>query len=64
VSTIHIAPTAPYALVRRPAETLADGIVTFIVRQPIDLDLARKQWQEYVTALESHGWADRRGRRR
>jgi dimethylargininase len=49
-------PTAPYALVRRPAETLADGIVTFIERQPLDLDLARRQWEEYVGALQAHGW--------
>lgn len=46
----------PYALVRRPAETLADGIVTFIERQPLDLGLAKVQWDNYVAALERSGW--------
>ena len=50
------APPAPYALVRRPAATLADGIVTFIERQPLDLALADEQWRAYVAALEAHGW--------
>lgn len=46
----------PYALVRRPAQTLADGIVTFIERQPLDVRLANEQWQNYVAALERSGW--------
>lgn len=46
----------PYALVRRPAQTLADGIVTFIERQPLDIRLANEQWQNYVAALERSGW--------
>ena len=50
------APKAPYALVRRPAATLTDGIVTFIERQPLDLGLADEQWRAYVAALEAHGW--------
>lgn len=41
-------PTAPYALVRRPAATLDDGIVTFAERQPVDLDLAR----DHVVVLD------------
>lgn len=49
-------PAAPYALVRPPAETLQDGIVTFIEPQPLDLDLAREQWAGYVAALEANGW--------
>jgi dimethylargininase len=49
-------PDRPYALVRRPAETLADGIVTFLERQPLDLELAKRQWDEYVAALERSGW--------
>jgi dimethylargininase len=49
-------PNRPYALVRRPAETLADGIVTFIERQPVDLDLAKRQWDGYVAALDRNGW--------
>ncbi|KHL13426.1 UNVERIFIED_CONTAM: N(G),N(G)-dimethylarginine dimethylaminohydrolase [Mumia flava] len=44
------------ALVRPPAATLADGIVTFIDRQPLDLDLAGRQWRGYVEALERNGW--------
>jgi dimethylargininase len=49
-------PDRPYALVRRPAETLADGIVTFIERQPLDLELAKRQWDGYVAALQRNGW--------
>ncbi|MGX7677974.1 dimethylargininase [Jatrophihabitans sp. DSM 45814] len=44
------------ALVRRPASTLADGITTHIERVPIDLELARMQWQQYVAALSDAGW--------
>ena len=32
------------ALVRRPGPLLADGLVTHIERRPVDLDLARQQW--------------------
>jgi dimethylargininase len=46
----------PYALVRRPAESLADGIVTFIDREPLDLELAKRQWDGYVAALHRSGW--------
>ena len=49
-------PDRPYALVRRPAATLADGIVTFIERQPLDLELAKQQWDGYVAALQRNGW--------
>jgi dimethylargininase len=49
-------PDRPYALVRRPAETLADGIVTFIERHPLDLDLAKQQWDGYLAALHRNGW--------
>ncbi|WP_188111253.1 dimethylargininase [Nocardioides antri] len=49
-------PTPPYALVRPPAATLADGIVTFIDRQPVDVEKARVQWRGYVDALEAAGW--------
>ena len=44
------------ALVRRPASTLADGMVTFIERSPIDLSLARRQWAAYVSVLQEAGW--------
>jgi len=49
-------PDRPYALVRRPAETLPDGIVTFLERQPLDLELAKRQWDDYVAALERSDW--------
>ncbi|TPG33819.1 dimethylargininase [Mycolicibacterium hodleri] len=49
-------PDGPYALVRRPAETLADGIVTFIERQPLDVELAKRQWDGYLAALHRSGW--------
>jgi dimethylargininase len=49
-------PERPYALVRRPAESLADGIVTFLERTPVDVALAKRQWDEYVAALERSGW--------
>ena len=44
------------ALVRRPAATLADGITTFIDREPVDVDLAVRQWHGYVQAMADHGW--------
>lgn len=45
------------AFVRKPATTLADGIVTHIEKEPVDLELARTQWANYVKALQDHGWA-------
>lgn len=47
------------ALVRRPSPKLADGIVTHIERQPVDVDRAKAQWQQYVEALEQAGWRTR-----
>ncbi|MCM0619621.1 dimethylargininase [Nocardioides bruguierae] len=44
------------ALVRRPGPLLADGIVTHLERTPVDLDLARAQWDGYVAALRAEGW--------
>lgn len=49
-------PDRRYALVRRPAASLADGIVTFIERRPVDLALAGQQWDGYVAALHRSGW--------
>jgi len=46
----------PTALVRRPSPRLADGLVTHIERTPVDPELAVRQWQRYVDALESSGW--------
>ena len=48
--------TRPVALLRRPGPRLADGIVTHIDRVPVDLDLAREQWEGYAAALRSAGW--------
>ncbi|GAA2240544.1 hypothetical protein GCM10009851_27410 [Herbiconiux moechotypicola] len=45
-----------YVLVRRPAESLADGIVTHIERSEVDLDLAEEQWEAYLAALTGAGW--------
>jgi dimethylargininase len=45
------------ALVRVPADNLADGQVTHITRSPIDTDLANEQWDGYVTALLDNGWS-------
>jgi len=45
------------ALVRRPVDILAEGQITHIDRVPIDLDLARTQWDGYVAALQAEGWA-------
>ncbi|MFF0343286.1 dimethylargininase [Kribbella sp. NPDC004875] len=45
------------ALVRRPSPRLAEGLVTHIERHPVDLELASRQWQQYVDALHETGWA-------
>jgi len=44
------------ALVRRPGPRLADGLLTHIDRVPVDLDLANRQWEAYVAALQAEGW--------
>ena len=46
----------PEALVRSPSSRLAEGLVTHIARQPVDLAVARKQWEAYVDALRGAGW--------
>jgi dimethylargininase len=45
------------ALVRRPSSRLAEGLVTHIERQPLDLGLAMRQWEAYVAALHDAGWS-------
>lgn len=47
---------AKIALVRIPATNLADGLVTHIDREPVDAELADKQWDAYVAALSQAGW--------
>ncbi|MGV9451995.1 dimethylargininase [Streptomyces sp. NPDC003635] len=44
------------ALVRRPSPRLAEGLVTHIEREKVDVDLAKEQWEAYVEALRTHGW--------
>ncbi|KOG29250.1 dimethylargininase [Streptomyces resistomycificus] len=44
------------ALVRRPSPRLAEGLVTHIEREKVDVDLALEQWEAYVGALRTHGW--------
>lgn len=44
------------ALVRQPSPRLSDGLVTHVERTPVDLDLAREQWEGYVAALQEAGW--------
>lgn len=46
----------PRALVRRPSPHLSDGLVTHIARQPLDVALAQRQWEDYVAALAAAGW--------
>lgn len=46
-----------FALVRRPSPRLADGLVTHIGRTPVDVELAKEQWDGYVAALHANGWA-------
>jgi dimethylargininase len=47
----------PFAFVRRPAASLASGCVSFIERQPVDVERAQRQWAAYVAALKSRGWS-------
>lgn len=44
------------ALIRRPSPKLADGLVTHIEREKVDVDLAVEQWEAYAEALRAHGW--------
>ncbi|GAB3408549.1 dimethylarginine dimethylaminohydrolase family protein [Flindersiella endophytica] len=44
------------ALVRRPGPRLAEGIVTYQRREPVDAELAERQHAAYVSALREHGW--------
>jgi dimethylargininase len=44
------------ALVRRPGPRLAEGLVTHIDREKVDVDLAVEQWEGYARALRDNGW--------
>jgi dimethylargininase len=48
--------TPGIALVRRPTDDLADGIVTHVERVPVDAALAAEQHAGYRAALASAGW--------
>jgi len=49
--------TARHALIRRPSPRLADGLITHIERSAdVDFELAQRQWDGYVGALNSAGW--------
>ena len=50
------ASTRRIAIVRAPADTLADGQLTHLERMPVDLELANAQWDEYVALLSNAGW--------
>lgn len=44
------------ALVRQPSPRLAEGLLTHLDRVPVDFELARRQWDGYVAALQGVGW--------
>ncbi|KUO19384.1 dimethylargininase [Streptomyces dysideae] len=44
------------ALIRRPSPRLAEGLVTHIEREKVDVDRAVEQWEAYAEALRTHGW--------
>ncbi|WP_030219075.1 dimethylargininase [Streptomyces sp. NRRL WC-3626] len=44
------------ALVRRPSPRLAEGLVTHIEREGVDVDRAVEQWEAYTETLRAHGW--------
>lgn len=41
---------------RRPSSRLAEGLLTHISRQPIDIERALRQWEDYRAALHDNGW--------
>jgi dimethylargininase len=47
----------PSVLVRPPSPRLADGELTHLDRVPVDPALARRQWEGYLQAWRSVGWA-------
>ncbi|AZM56802.1 N(G),N(G)-dimethylarginine dimethylaminohydrolase [Streptomyces sp. WAC 01529] len=44
------------ALIRRPGPRLAEGLLTHLERTPVDVEMALRQWEAYVAALDAHGW--------
>ena len=47
----------PRILVRPPSPRLAEGQLTHLDRVEVDPAAAREQWQAYVEAFRSRGWA-------
>lgn len=45
------------AFVRPPSSRLAEGLLTHLSRQRVDVELARIQHRDYVTALAENGWS-------
>ena len=43
-------------LVRQPSPMLAEGLLTFRKREPVDVGLAVRQWEDYVEAFHTAGW--------
>ncbi|TDV55153.1 dimethylargininase [Actinophytocola oryzae] len=43
-------------MVRRPGPRLAEGLVSHVERQEVDVALAHRQWSSYVDALTAAGW--------
>ena len=43
--------------VRRPSPRLADGELTHLARQHVDVDQALTQWDAYIGVFREHGWS-------
>ena len=50
-----VPPGQGIALVRTPGSRMAEGLVTHIVRTPVDVELAGRQHAQYVKALRHSG---------
>lgn len=48
--------TSRLALIRRPGPRISEGLVTHLEREPVDAELAVRQWQTYVDAMTANGW--------
>ncbi|PPF56172.1 dimethylarginine dimethylaminohydrolase [Clavibacter michiganensis] len=59
VGTAHAPVRERVALVRIPSSRLAEGELTHLERRPVDAELADRQWEGYVLALEENGWSTR-----
>jgi dimethylargininase len=53
---VSLGPMNGVALVRRPGPRLAEGIVTYLQREPVDAVWALVQHEAYVSALRERGW--------